>query len=267
LNSRRLIHIRGMKRLITLTAALFFIGAAAAQSDMPRNQTAQSTELSYTKTITLRYLLYTPKGYGQEKKKWPLMVFLHGAGERGTNLAAVAVHGPPKLVKEGKDLSFVLISPQCATGDHWQPEALMALVDEALKKYEVDPERVYLTGLSMGGFGSWALATMYPERFAAVAPICGGGNVIDVLLPAKGKEAALKSLPIWAFHGAKDPVVKLEESERMVEAFKRAGNSAVKLTVYPEAQHDSWTEAYNDPELFKWFLEQKRPQTKKTARK
>jgi predicted peptidase len=254
-----------MKRLFIALAAAWFVMAADAQTDMPRNQTAQSADLSYTKKITLRYLLYKPKEYGEEKKKWPLVVFLHGAGERGTNLAAVAVHGPPKLVKEGKDFPFVLISPQCASGDRWQPEAVMALVDEAIQKYDIDAERVYLTGLSMGGFGSWALATMYPERFAAVVPICGGGNVIDVLLPAKSKEAALKSLPIWAFHGGKDPVVKLEESERMVEAFKRAGNSTVKLTVYPEAQHDSWTQAYNEPDLFKWMLEQKRPQTKKTA--
>jgi len=210
-------------------------------------------------------LLFKPKGYDESNKKWPLMIFLHGAGERGTNLAAVAVHGPPKIVKDRPDFPFVVISPQCPSRETWQPEAIMGLLDEALKNYKVDPERVYLTGLSMGGFGSWALAASHPERFAAVAPICGGGNVIDVLLP--NKAAASKSLPIWAFHGAKDPVVKLEESERMVDAFKRAGNQDVKLTVYPEAQHDSWTETYNNEELYKWFLEHKRPQVKKSARR
>jgi predicted peptidase len=107
------------------------------------------------------------------------------------------------------------------------------------------------------------VAAAYPERFAAVAPICGGGNVIDVLLPgSKAKEAALKSLPIWAFHGAKDTVVKLEESQRMVDVFKRAGNNNVKLTVYPEADHDSWTQTYANEELYKWFLSQTRPQKK-----
>lgn len=234
---------------------------------MPRNQKSESVEVSYTKNVTMRYLLFTPKGYGEEKTKWPLMVFLHGAGERGTNLTQVAMHGPPKIVKDRADFPFVVISPQCPPRETWQPEAVMALVDDALKKYDVDPERVYLTGLSMGGFGSWALATKYPDRFAAVAPICGGGTVIEVLLPLAGKEAALKSLPIWAFHGAKDTTVKLEESERMVEAFKKAGNKDVKLTVYPEAQHDSWTETYNNEELYKWMLQFKRPQVKKSARR
>jgi len=249
-----------MNRIAFALASLILAFHAAAQTEMPRNQSAESAELTYKKSVTLRYLLFKPKGYDESDKKWPLMIFLHGAGERGTNLAAVAVHGPPKLVKEGKDFPFVLISPQCPNRETWQPEAIMGLVDEALKQYKVDPERVYLTGLSMGGFGSWALAATYPERFAAVAPICGGGNVIDVLLP--NKAAALKSLPVWAFHGAKDTTVKLEESERMVDAFKRAGNQNVKLTVYPEAGHDSWTETYNNEELFKWFLEHKQPQAK-----
>ena len=251
-----------MKRALTsLLMALFVLNAAAQSEDMPRNQKAESADLTYTKKVTLRYLLFTPQGYDQDKKKkWPLMVFLHGAGERGTNLAKVAVHGPPKIVTNRPDFPFVLISPQCPTGEVWQKEAIMALVDETLKKYRVDPDRVYLTGLSMGGFGSWSLAASYPDRFAAVAPICGGGNVLDVLLPAKGKEAALKTLPIWAFHGGKDPVVKTEESQRMVDAFKRAGDNDVKLTIYPEAQHDSWTETYNNEDLYKWFLEQTRPQ-------
>ena len=254
-----------MKRALTsLLMALFVLNAAAQSEDMPRNQKAEAADLTYTKKVTLKYLLFTPQGYEQDKdKKWPLMVFLHGAGERGTNLAKVAVHGPAKIVTTRPDFPFVVISPQCPNGEVWQKEAVIALVDEALKKYRVDADRVYLTGLSMGGFGSWALAAAYPDRFAAVAPICGGGNVLDVLLPAKGKEAALKTLPIWAFHGAKDTTVKVEESERMVEAFKRAGNNDVKLTIYPEAQHDSWTETYNNEELYKWFLEHTRPQKAK----
>lgn len=231
---------------------------------MPRNQSAETASLTYTKTVNLKYLLFKPQGYTEDKaKKLPLMVFLHGAGERGTNVAKVGVHGPPKIVANRADFPFVVISPQCPNGETWQKEAIMALVDQTIAKYNVDPDRVYLTGLSMGGFGSWALASSYPDRFAAVAPICGGGSAIDILLPARGKEAALKTLPIWAFHGAKDPVVKLEESERMVDAFKKAGNNDVKLTVYPEAQHDSWTETYNNEELYKWFLGHTRPQKKK----
>ena len=254
-----------MTRAITsLLIALFVLNAAAQSEDMPRNQKAEKMDVTFMKQVTFHYLLFTPKDYDADKsKKWPLMLFLHGAGERGTNLAKVAAHGPPRIVTNRVDFPFVVISPQCPNGQVWEKEALINLVDKAIKEYRVDPDRVYLTGLSMGGFGSWSLATAYPDRFAAVAPICGGGNVIDVLLPPKGKEAALKSLPIWAFHGGKDPVVKPEESERMIDAFKRAGNNNVKLTVYPEAQHDSWTETYKNEELYKWFLEHKRPQNKK----
>jgi predicted peptidase len=250
-----------IRALTSLLAAIFVLNAAAQSDAMPRNQTAQSADLKFIKQVKLNYLLFLPKGYDDDiNKQWPLMIFLHGAGERGTNLTKVAAHGPPKIVTNRADFPFIVISPQCPTGAVWEKEAIIALLDQSLKNYRADSERVYLTGLSMGGFGSWALAAAYPERFAAVAPICGGGNTIDILLPARGKEAALKSLPIWAFHGGKDPVVKLEESERMVDAFKRAGNSDVKLTVYPEAQHDSWTQAYNDEELYKWLLSHTRPQ-------
>jgi predicted peptidase len=191
------------------------------------------------------------------------MLFLHGAGERGTNLAKVAVHGPPKLVRQREDFPFILVSPQCPSDQTWSDEALLALLDDVQKKYRVDETRVYLTGLSMGGFATWSLGLKYPERFAAIVPICGGGDILSVLLARKGSEAALRKLPVWAFHGAKDNVVPVAESERMVNLLKRSGNSNVKLTVYPEAGHDSWTEAYNSQELYDWLLQQSRP--KKSA--
>jgi len=123
------------------------------------------------------------------------------------------------------------------------------------EKFAVDTNRVYLTGLSMGGYGTWSLALAHPEKFAAIAPICGGGQVIDIILASYGKPAnPLKNISVWAFHGAKDPVVPLEESERMIAALKKIGAKDVKLTVYPEAEHDSWTEAYNNPELYEWLL-------------
>ena len=217
----------------------------------------------FEKTITwhaaLNYLLFFPEGYkANGDKKWPLMLFLHGAGERGTNVARVAVHGPPKIVKEKKDFPFILLSPQCPTDRTWNDDELLALLDEAIAKHNVDTTRVYLTGLSMGGYGSWSLGTRYPERFAAMAPICGGGDQIRVLLTSKEKKAALASMGVWAFHGAKDPVVPLEESQRMTNALMRAGCKDVKLTVYPEAGHDSWTQAYNEPEIWNWFLAHRR---------
>jgi predicted peptidase len=130
-------------------------------------------------------------------------------------------------------------------------------VDEVIKEQNIDSSRVYVIGLSMGGYGTWALAARYPDRFAAVAPICGGGETIGVLLADAKRKAAMKTLGIWAFHGAKDPVVKLEESERMIAAYKRIGSDA-RLTVYPEAQHDSWTETYVNRELYTWLLSHSR---------
>ncbi len=109
----------------------------------------------------------------------------------------------------------------------------------------------------MGGYGTWRLGLMYPERFAAIAPICGGGDILSVLLSSQ-KAEAIKSLGVWAFHGEQDPVVPVAESERMVTALKRLGCDDVKLTVYPNAQHDSWTETYNNPQLYEWFLQHRR---------
>jgi predicted peptidase len=133
----------------------------------------------------------------------------------------------------------------------------MLLLDHLEERYSVDLARIYVTGLSMGGYGTWSLALATPQRFAAVAPICGGGNVLSILLANQHKLQALRTMGVWAFHGAKDPIVQPEESEKMVNAFKRIGNDA-KLTVYPEAGHDSWTETYDNPALYRWFLEHNR---------
>lgn len=210
--------------------------------------------------LELAYLLHLPAEYdAKEGKRWPLILFLHGAGERGTNLSKVAVHGPPKLVKSNPSFPFILVSPQCPAGQIWSDEALLALLDEVIAKHNVDAKRVYLTGLSMGGYGSWSLGLRNPRRFAAIAPICGGGDTIPVLLASPGNASALKRLPVWAFHGAKDDVVSLSESERMIDALKRAGNENTKLTVYPDAGHDSWTETYKNQELFDWLLKHRAP--------
>lgn len=252
-----------MKLLIVfpLAAALAFTGCATQEPmGAASMQTAHKFEKAVKKKVQSNYLLYLPSDYSPtSKKRWPLMLFLHGAGERGTNLTKVAAHGPPKLVAQGKkDLPFIIVSPQCPTGDRWKPEVLTALLDDVIAKYRADTNRLYLTGLSMGGYGTWALAAEHPERFAAIAPICGGGDTIPILLAGTKKKAALKSLGVWAFHGAKDPVVKLEESEKMVNAFKQIGAPDVRLTVYPDAGHDSWTETYDDPRLYEWFLGHRR---------
>ncbi len=201
--------------------------------------------------VQLDYLLYLPADYGKEQKNWPLLVFLHGAGERGSDVSRVKVHGPAKLVEQGKDLPFIIVSPQCPAGKWWpyMAEAVIALIDEITERYPVDTRRIYLTGLSMGGYGTWAIGCMYPERFAAIAPICGGG------LPYLA--ANLKDVPVWAFHGAKDSVVPVQQSQEMVDAVNRAGGQA-KLTVYPEADHDSWTQTYSNDQLYQWLLSKSR---------
>ncbi len=240
--------------MLALTNTLAFGDEPTEEMQKP-----QKFERTVTKTLRAEYLLYLPKGYDAgAAKRWPLMLFLHGAGERGTDLQKVAVHGPPKLVKQKKDLPFIIVSPQCPTGESWSNDVLLGLLDDVIAKHKVDTNRIYLTGLSMGGFGTWSLGVARPELFAAIAPICGGGDPIRIPLSEGKRKQALKALPIWAFHGAKDPVVKLEQSERMVEAFKKAGATEVELTVYPDAGHDSWTEAYNNEKLYEWFLKHER---------
>jgi predicted peptidase len=225
----------------------------------PGQQVAQETvvhPLGDTVSVPLRYWLYLPKDYDADPtKRWPIVLFLHGAGERGQDLKAVAVHGPPKLAKAGHDFPFILVSPQCPAGERWHGAPLVELLDGLSRTLRVDTTRWYATGLSMGGYGSWELASVYPQRFAAVAPVCGGGQTIDLLL---GNRPELKSLGIWAFHGGKDTVVVPAESERMVSGFKKQGNPDVRLTVYPEAGHDSWTAAYNTEELYTWLLQHHR---------
>lgn len=194
------------------------------------------------------YLIYLPKTYRRSPEKWPLMFFLHGAGERGDDLSKVKVHGPPKLAEAGKQFPFILVAPQCAEGKKWSVRALNKLLKTIVAKYRVDEKRIYLTGLSMGGFGTWKLAIKYPHRFAAIAPICGWGDPQKVVV--------LKNVPVWTFHGAKDKAVPLQKSQELVKALKAAGGK-VQLTVYAEAKHDSWTETYNNPKLFKWLLKHK----------
>jgi predicted peptidase len=232
---------------------------AAPASETATTQMVEHFQFKATKSIDVNYLLFLPKGYDAKgDKRWPLILFLHGAGERGSDIWKVAVHGPPKNVQKHPDFPFIVVSPQCPENETWSNEALLKLLDEVTAKYAVDTKRVYLTGLSMGGFGTWELGLAYPERFAAIAPICGGGQILPVLLAGPVKGPAQKTLGVWAFHGGKDPVVPLEESQRMVNALKKAGAQDVQLTVYPEAGHDSWTEAYNNPQLYEWLLKHSR---------
>jgi predicted peptidase len=228
-------------------------------SQKPCSFTAQ-----ITKTVGLDYLLFLPQDYGAEpEKKWPLILFLHGMGERGDDLDLVKKHGPAKILDK-KDsgefiAEFIVVSPQCPDDSFWpgETEALNALLDHSVENYAVDTSRIYLTGLSMGGYGTWQLAIECPERFAAIAPICGGAMFFTGLAE---KICALKDVPVWAFHGARDRTVSLAESADLVSALKKCGGE-VSLTIYPGAEHDSWTETYDNPELYAWFLSHQKEQS------
>ncbi len=220
-------------------------------------QTKQWLEAEARIPVRLGYLLHLPGDYRKDPdKRWPLILFLHGMGERGDDLEKVKIHGIPKLADKNPDFPFVTVSPQCPADSVWtaQLPALEALLDLVLDHYAVDPARVYLTGLSMGGYGSWALGSQSPQRFAAVVPICGGGRT-EAGFPAK--VAALKGVPVWAFHGADDAVVPLAESEKLVDHLRSVGGD-VRLTVYPDCGHNSWERTYDNPYLYRWLLKHHR---------
>lgn len=200
-----------------------------------------------------KYVLFLPADYKGDKP-YPLILFLHGAGERGTDGEKQAKVGLGKAIKQNeKTFPFLAIFPQAQKGT-WRADSddaarAMAILAEVQKKYKVDDKRIYLTGLSLGGYGTWSLAAKYPDRWAAIVPICGGGNT-DVA-------PKIKDIPCWCFHGDADQTVKVDRSREMIKALKDAGASP-KYTEYPGVGHNSWDKAYATKELYTWLLEQKR---------
>ena len=201
----------------------------------------------------LKYLIYLPNDY--LTKKYPLVLFLHGAGERGTNLKDIEIHGLPKLVRNGKKFPFIIIAPQCPLNLWWSDplpvDLLSKLVNDIVMKYGNHKNNVFCTGLSMGGYGTLALSIKNPKLFSAIIPICGGmdiKNFFDIL--------NLKDLPIWLFHGDKDEVIPLENSQSIYKVLKPV-NKNIKLTIYQGVDHNSWDRAYDDNELYKWMLSHK----------
>lgn len=202
---------------------------------------------------TLNYLQHLPPDY-DPSQRYPLILALHGSGERGDDLEKLKVNGMPAYVEQHPDFPAIVIMPQCPAESWWtyHIRALAALLDHIEGDLSVDPDRIYLSGLSMGTWGLWSLAILQPERFAALVPICGRGEPHLV--------AVLKNVPVWVFHGALDEIVLPVESEAMVAALRWHGNSRVKYTLYPDVGHDAWTPTYNNPELFAWLFAQKRGQ-------
>jgi predicted peptidase len=192
------------------------------------------------------------------------MLFLHGAGERGSDgKKQIAVGLAPAIRKREATFPFIVVFPQCKAPKNpptrnWYPEGpdgkrALAMLAETEKTYRTDPDRVYLTGLSMGGFGTWSMAAADPKRWAAIAPVCGGGE--------EKWGAKLSSMPIWCFHGASDVVVPAGLSRKMIDVVKKAGGDP-KYTEYPGVGHNSWDDAYGTNELYDWFLKHQRGENK-----
>lgn len=194
----------------------------------------------------LKYLVRYPAGH-KAGDKHPTILFLHGAGTRGDDLEMIRANSFFRITGEYEDFPFVCVAPQCRCVDTWYDywETLKAFVKDILASDYCDEHRFYVIGNSMGGYATWQMGISMPEVIAAIAPICGGGVAWNT--------GRLKDVPVWAFHGAKDPAVNIAESIRMVDGVNKRGGNA-KLTVYPDVQHDCWLNAYADPALFEWFL-------------
>ena len=251
-------HAASSAAAFMVASAIFAMGLAPAllAADQPAGAQRES-QLNVTvkegdaeREATIRFLIYLPEGYGAEAskaKKWPLLLFLHGSGERGDDLNLVKKHGPPKLAAS-QPFPFVVVSPQCPQESRWNSAELAKLVELLANTHRIDQQRMYVTGLSMGGSGTWSLLAEYPGLFAAGIPICGKGD------PASAERIA--KTPVWAFLGAKDKAELVTANEELVAAVKKAGGN-IQFTVYPEAGHDSWTATYNNPQVYKWLLDQR----------
>ena len=241
-------------------------GSMAGAADVrERFEKREFTDASGDK---LRYRLLKPKDY-DPNRKYPLVVFLHGAGERGSDNTAQLVHAMADFASDRimENYPAFVIAPQCpdekkwvevpwTDEDHEMPKEpsqslrqTLELVAALQEEFSIDPARRYITGLSMGGFGVWDAIQRRPELFAAAAPVCGGA---DARLAKR-----IKDVPVWAFHGDQDDAVKVRRSRDMIAAIKAAGGSP-KYTEYKGVGHDSWTATYQDPELYKWLFAQKR---------
>jgi predicted peptidase len=212
---------------------------------------SQEIEGSFSKEIKtkvqLNYILQLPTN---QKEKFPLIIFLHGSGERGTDLALVKNHSP-FTYKDLIQSPVAILAPQCPLNVWWDTTAVYELIKETISKYNIDTTRIYLTGLSMGGWGTWKLATEHPELFAAVAPVCAPVDILMVI------DVPKLNMPIRIYHGALDDVVLPEDSILMHQELKKQ-NKQSELFIFPNDNHNSWDSTYSNPEFYKWLLSQQK---------
>ncbi len=199
--------------------------------------------------LPYQFLVHYPEGYNENSnKKYPLLVYLHGRSIQGTDIERVKTYGVLYQIIKGLAIDFIVVAPQCQSG--WDNNKLLEVLNYAETKFPVDQERVYLTGMSMGGYGCWQFAGAYPERFAAIAPVCGGGNLKDA--------KKLKNLPHWVFHGALDKPVPIEESEKMIRAIRAEGNQKIEYSRFENWGHGEVHVVFGKKELYDWFLQYKK---------
>lgn len=230
----------------TIIVYLLSIQSCSAQSQLIADETET---VSVEK---MKYYLYYPQDYEVEKdKQFPLLLFLHGGGESGGDLEELKTNGPPKLLSEGKEFPFLVLAPQNRhKRKWWNTRAVMQLLDTIIETNRVDIDRIYLTGLSRGGAAAWELAVQYPNKFAALAVVCG-------MTPVPYASWIDKEMPIWVFHGTEDKSIPISESQNMVNKLEEMGYD-VTFTKYDGVGHDAWVKAYNTEELYEWFIRQKR---------
>lgn len=239
-----------MKRLFLIFFGIVLFQGCSAQSS---SRLIDSSFETVTKE-EYQYYLYFPENYDVKKdEKFPLLLFLHGGGESGGDLEEIKTNGPPKLIAEGKQFPFLILAPQHPHPKQWwNTRALIQLLDTVVTNNHVDKNRIYLTGLSRGGGAAWELAVQYPEKFAAMAVVCG-------MTPVPYASWVDKNMPIWVFHGTEDKSIPISESEEMVKKLKSMGHD-IQFTKYEGVGHNSWEKAYTTDELYEWFIEQKREQ-------
>ena len=239
---------------IALAVGMLAIASCAVPATK-RNQVVDPTAPDDSAELAhrLRYLIYLPEEYADPasaERSWPLILFLHGIGESGDRIGLVARYGPPAEVEKGRELPFVIVSPQNPKfGKRWNPAELIAVLDEVVARYRIDEHRIYLTGTSMGGLATWSTAIAHPERFAALAPVCAFGDPSEV--------ERIAHIPVWAFHGGKDFIVSPRAGKEMVDAHRAAGGNA-RWTLEPEAGHAVWDVVYPRDDLYEWLLEHRR---------
>ena len=203
-----------------------------------------TTSFSYTKNYG--YVLQSPDN---KKDKKPLIVFLHGSGERGSNPEMVKVHGPLKYTKS-HTLDAYILAPQCPENENWDVAVLYQLIQKIQKENNIDPQRIYLTGLSLGGWGTWNLAFAHPEMFAAVVPVCGFVDRMEM-----ENVCNIKDIPTQIFHGLLDDVVSVDYAIAVYKKLKSC-DAPVNLTIFDDANHDSWSRVYDNPEIYTWMFKQ-----------